>query len=121
VASPRGANKALGGGLSLSPETIHSYRKVMDMKWWLGLSRDLGLLAVESAEVMARRSLKLARADRRAWDELQLMVSEKAEATVQLQLGLLTGRFGRDPAVATRGALDHVRRKVRANRQRLRR
>lgn len=90
----------------------------MDMKWWLGMTRDLGLLAVESAEVMARRSLKLARADRRAWDEFQLMVTEKAEATAQLQFKLLTGQLGPDPA---RRALAHVRGKVRANQRRLRR
>jgi hypothetical protein len=89
----------------------------MDRKWWLGMGRDLGLLAVESAEVMARRSVKLARADRRAWDEFQLMVGEKAEAAMQLQLGLLTGQLGPDPA---RRTLDHVRGKVRANRRRLR-
>lgn len=88
------------------------------MKWWLGMTRDMSLLAVEAGEVMARRSLKLARADRRAWDEYQLMVTEKAEATMQLQQRLLTGQFGADPA---RGALDHVRKKVRANRRRLRR
>jgi hypothetical protein len=92
----------------------------MDVKWWLGMSRDLGLLAVEAGEVMARRSLKLARADRCAWDEFQLMVTEKAEAAIQLQVRLLTGQLGADPAVAARGALDHVRHKVRANRRRLR-
>lgn len=90
----------------------------MDVKWWLGISRDLGLLAVEAAEVMARRGVKLARADRLAWDEFQLMVGEKAEAAVQLQLKLLTGQLGPDPA---RRTLDHVRGKVRANRRRLRR
>jgi hypothetical protein len=118
VASPLPANKALCGGLPLSFETIHSYRKAMDMKWWLGMTRDVGLLAVEAGEVMARRGLRLARADRRAWDEFQLMVTEKVEATVQLQIRLLTGGLGSDPA---RGALDHVRKKVRANRHRLRR
>lgn len=89
----------------------------MDVKWWLALSRDLGLLAVESAEVMARRSLKLARADGPAWEEFQLMVAEKAVATWQLQLKLLTGQLGPDPV---RRGLDHVRGKVRANRRRLR-
>lgn len=89
----------------------------MDVKWWLAMSRDIGLLAVESAEVMARRGVKLARADARAWDEFQLMVTEKAEATLQLQAQLLTGQLGSDPA---RRALDHVRGKVRANRRRLR-
>lgn len=117
MASPGGANKALGHRLSLSLETIHSYRRGMDVKWWLAMSRDMGFLAVESVEVMLRRSLKLARADKGAWDEFRLMVGEKAEATVQLQLQLLTGQLGHDPA---RKALDHVRRKVRANRRRLR-
>ena len=90
----------------------------MDVSWWLGMTRDLGALAMESAEVMARRGLKLARADRRAWEEFQLMVSEKAEATALLQFKLLTGQLGPDPA---RRALDHVRGKVRANQRRLRR
>lgn len=90
----------------------------MDVKWWLGMSRDLGFLAVEAGEVMARRGLRLVRADRRAWDEFQLMFGEKAEATVRLQYKLLTGQLGPDPA---RRALDHVRGKVRANRRRLRR
>lgn len=89
--------------------------------WWLGMTRDLALLAVESGEVMVRRSLKLARADRAAWDEFQLMVSEKVEATVQVQCGLLSGKLSASKQGAARAALNHVRRKVRANRSRLRR
>ncbi|MFT4026756.1 MAG: hypothetical protein QM676_08145 [Novosphingobium sp.] len=88
--------------------------------WWLAMTRDLALLAVESGEVMVRRSVKLARADRAAWDEFRLMVGEKVEATVQLQCRLLTGNLGPSPRSAARAALDHVRRKVRANRARLR-
>jgi hypothetical protein len=89
--------------------------------WWLGMTRDLALLAVESGEVMVRRTLKLARADRAAWDEFQLMVTEKVEATVQLQCAVLTGKLGASGQGAARTALTHVRRKVRANRSRLRR
>jgi hypothetical protein len=89
--------------------------------WWLGFTRDLALLAVESGEVMYRRTLKLARADRAAWDEFQLMVTEKIEATVQLQCRLLTGNLGSSKQGAAQAGLNHVRRKVRANRSRLRR
>jgi hypothetical protein len=69
---------------------------------------------------MARRSVTLAKADRAAWNEFQLMVTEKAEATVQLQCRLLTGTLGSWPRGAARAGLNHVRRKVRANRARLR-
>jgi hypothetical protein len=92
----------------------------MQTMWWLELTRDTALLGVESAEVMWRRSLKLARCDRPAWSEFQLMVSEKVEATIELQHRLVTGKLGSDGGAAARAALDHVRRKVRANRKRLR-
>ena len=88
--------------------------------WWLAMTRDLALLAVESGEVMIRRSLKLAHFDRAAWDEFQLMVTEKVEATAQLQCRLVTGKLGSSPQGAARAGLNHVRRKVRANRARLR-
>lgn len=88
---------------------------------WLSFSRDLALLGAESAEVMARRCLVLARCDRRAGAEFQRMVSEKLAAAAELQLRLVSGRLGSSPERAARAALDHVRRKVRANRARLRR
>lgn len=88
--------------------------------WWLGFGRDLALLAVESGEVMVRRSVKLAKVDSAAWDEFQLMVTEKVEATAQLQCRLMTGNLGSSPQGAARTTLNHVRRKVRANRARLR-
>lgn len=89
--------------------------------WWLTFSRDLALLGAESAEVMARRCLVLARCDRRAGDEFGQMVGEKVAAVAELQARLLTGRMGSTPEGAARAALNHVRRKVRANRARLRR
>lgn len=92
----------------------------MRMNWWFEMTRDVALLGAESAEVMARRSLVLARGDRAAWTEFQLMVSEKVAATVELQSRLLTGRLGSTKEAAARAALTHVRRKVRANRRRLR-
>ncbi|MEO5586498.1 MAG: hypothetical protein ABIQ81_02270 [Novosphingobium sp.] len=90
------------------------------MNWWLGMTRDVALLGAESAEVMARRTLVLARADRAAWVEFQVMVCEKVAATVELQSRFLSSAFGNDKEAAARSALDHVRRKVRANRRRLR-
>ncbi len=88
---------------------------------WLALSRDLALLGAESAEVMARRCLVLARCDERASVEFRRMVNEKVAAATELQLRLVSGRLGSTPERAARAALDHVRRKVRANRARLRR
>jgi hypothetical protein len=90
------------------------------MNWWLEMTRDMALLGAEAAEVMARRTLVLARADRVAWTEFQLMVSEKVAATAELQSRLLTGKLGANKEAAARAALNHVRRKVRANRRRLR-
>lgn len=92
----------------------------MDMRWWLEMTRDLGLFALESAEVMARRSIRLARADNRARAEFQLMVGEKVRAAVELQRGFSRGKLGATRARAARGVLNAVRRKVRANRRRLR-
>ncbi len=91
----------------------------MQTNWWLGMTRDLALLGLESAEVMWRRSWKLARCDRAAWAEFQVMVTEKVEATLELQQRLLTGALGPNKRAA-RATLNHVRRKVRANRTRLR-
>jgi hypothetical protein len=77
----------------------------------------LALLGIESAEVMVRRCLVLGRCDRTAGQELARMTGEKFAAVAELQFRLLTGRLGPDPA---RAVLVHVRRKVRANRRRLR-
>lgn len=87
---------------------------------WLEMTRDVVLLGAEAAEVMARRSLVLARGDRAAWTEFQLMVGEKVAATFELQSRLLVGKLGATREAAARAALSHVRRKVRANRRRLR-
>jgi hypothetical protein len=92
----------------------------MRKNWWLEMTRDLTLLSAECAEVMARRSLVLAKADGAAWAEFQLMVSEKVAAALELQARVLTGTLGSSKEAAARAALSHVRRKVRANRRRLR-
>jgi hypothetical protein len=92
----------------------------MRTNWWLGMTRDMALLGLESAEVMWRRTAKLGRGGEPAWAEFQLMVAEKVEATLELQHRLLTGRLGPGKTAAARAALNHVRRKVRANRARLR-
>jgi hypothetical protein len=86
--------------------------------WWTAFARDLALLGVESAEVMVRRCMVLGRCDRRAGREFVHMTAEKLAALAELQVHLLSGQLGPDPA---RTALAHVRRKVRANRARLRR
>lgn len=92
----------------------------MQTRWWLDMARDLTLLGLESAEVMWRRSWKLARCDSAAWTEFQMMVGEKVKATFELQRGLVTAPRGSSKQAAARATLNHVRRKVRENRARLR-
>jgi len=89
--------------------------------WWPAFTRDLALLGLESAEVMARRCVVLARCDRRAAKEFALMVGEKIAAVAEVQFRIVTGRVGPTPQATARATLNHVRRKVRANRSRLRR
>lgn len=120
VASPARRDKSRCDGMRLPRQVIHSYRRPMQISWWLGMTRDIALLGVESAEVMWRRGCKLLRLDSAAWAEFQLMVGEKVEATLELQCRMVTGDLGPTKQAAARAALNHVRRKVRANRARLR-
>ena len=89
--------------------------------WWLAMSRDLTLLWLEAGEVVVRRSLKILRGGTAGSAEAQLMVTEKLEAMAELHTRLVTGQLGATKQQAARATLNHVRRKVRANRARLRR
>ena len=86
---------------------------------WLGLSLDIWSLGMDSASVIGLRTMKLAQGGQAAGQEAELMVAEKMSAAFDVQLKLMTGGFGFNPAVATRKAVDHYARKVRANRKRL--
>jgi hypothetical protein len=79
---------------------------------------DIWALSFEAAAVVTLRSMKLAAGGAEAQAEAGLMVSEKVAAMADLQ----ARQFGaglQTPAAATRRALSHYRRRVRANRKRL--
>ncbi|HEV2530748.1 hypothetical protein [Phenylobacterium sp.] len=86
---------------------------------WLGLTLDSWRLAAESQAVIGLRMVKLAAGDAASAKEAELMISEKVQAAAQVQSQFFADAvLGGGPA-ATRRALAHYRRKVRANRRRL--
>ncbi len=86
---------------------------------WFNASLDAWTLAVEAPAVIALRLAKLASGKDAGGRELRRMVTEKAEATLKLQWALVSGKFGKNPALATKKALRHVATAVEANRRRL--
>lgn len=87
---------------------------------WMNASFDAWALGWEAATVIGLRSARIAHGGAAAQREPERMVAEKLAASVELQLAMMTGSLGTDPATATRKALAHYRRKVRANARRLR-
>jgi hypothetical protein len=87
---------------------------------WPGLSFDIWRAGLEAQQVIALRLAKLARGGAAATAETNRMVSEKMAAAVEAQraaaTALLTGRAAQIPTRTV--AL--YRRKMRANRKRLR-
>lgn len=87
---------------------------------WLGLSMSAMQLGLEAQGVIALRMMKMAAGGAAAEAEVQRMVSEKTKAALdaQLQFGLsaMSGRLDLAPA----RAIALYRRRVRANRRRLR-
>ena len=88
---------------------------------WMTAGFDAWTLGWEAAAVIGLRSIRIAKGGAAAQRETERMVSEKLAATTELQWAMMTGSLGTDPATATRKALAHYRRKVRANARRLRR
>jgi len=88
-------------------------------KSWMSVGFDAWSLGWESAAVMGLRAAKIAQGGPEAQREAERMVSEKLTAAFDLQLAMMTGAMGMNPATTTRKALAHYRRKVRANARRL--
>lgn len=78
------------------------------------------LLGWEASEVIALRSIKLMQGGAASAAEAQLMVTEKLAAMAELQQRALTGSLGVHAHQATSRTVGHLRRKVKANRKRLR-
>ncbi|MEP9358342.1 hypothetical protein [Sphingomonas sp. KR3-1] len=85
--------------------------------WW-ETNWALWQLGMEASAVVAMRSAKLAAGGSPALAEANRMIAEKAQAAFEVQMGLMTGRFG-SPDTATRRIVRHYTTKVRANRRRL--
>ena len=86
---------------------------------WIGITLDAWRLGVETSAVVGLRTLRIAQGGEAGRVEAERMVTEKLEAALALQALALTGGLGATPASASRKALAHYRRKVRANRRRL--
>ena len=88
---------------------------------WPRLCWDAWMLGAEAAQVMALRGLKLAAGADPDGREVHRMVVEKIEAAQALQAMALTGALGITAPTMVGKTLKHYRRRVRANRRRLRR
>ena len=80
----------------------------------------LALLWQEAAEVVVLRVLKMMQGGVGASVESQLMVLEKASAAIEIYADALSGRLGNSADARLDATIRHYRRKVRANRKRLR-
>lgn len=86
---------------------------------WIGVGWDAWRLGLEASTVVSLRALRIAQGGATGQAETLRMMSEKVEAALSLQAMAMTGGLGETPATASRRALAHYRRKVRANRRRL--
>ncbi len=80
---------------------------------WMKLATSTALLGFEAQEVIARRVAKLAKGGKAAQREAHLMVSEKVLAATEAALKAGTG-------ASSHSLVAGYRKKVRANRRRLR-
>lgn len=76
-------------------------------------------LGAEANAVVMLRLARFAMAGPFAHKEAQLMVTEKINAAVELQMRLLTGTLGLSPLSSAKKTINHYQRKVSANRKRL--
>ena len=87
---------------------------------WMRAGWDMWMLGAEAGTVMALRTARIAAGGPAGAAEAELMVSEKVRAAIELQTSLMTGAMGITPLGATESTLKHYRRKVAANKRRLR-
>lgn len=85
---------------------------------WPRLMFDASRLCAEAGAVIAFRSWRMMAGGPAAAREAERMVSEKAQAGIELGAALMMGRI-RSPEAAARKAISVYGRKVRANRKRL--
>lgn len=88
---------------------------------WLRVAADSWALAMESAGVIAQRSMQIGLNRPGAAKEAYLAITEKIAALGALQMRALTGQLGTTPHGAATKTVALYRRKVKANAARLKR
>jgi hypothetical protein len=86
---------------------------------WFGIWLDALSLGLEATSVVGLRVLTIGAGGTAGVAEVQMMISEKIEASLALQAKAVTGELGLTGLSAAMGILDHYRQKVLANRSRL--
>lgn len=90
-----------------------------DMTPWFGIGSDALALWTDASLVIGLRAAKVAAGGPAAHREMGLMISEKMQASAEMQSAAATGALGYDVATATSRAMALYAPKVRANRRRL--
>ena len=83
------------------------------------LGLDAWSLYLDASTVIGLRMMKMAAGGPGADKEMALMVNEKVQATLELQMEGATGRLGVTPVGAAKKVVRHYQRKVGANKRRL--
>lgn len=91
-----------------------------DFTGWMKTGLDIWLLSAEAGSVMALRMAHITAGGPAGSAEAKLMVIEKVQAVIELQTRFMTGALDLSLLGATQGTLNHYRKKVSANNQRLR-
>jgi hypothetical protein len=86
---------------------------------WYNAALDAWTLTIETPAVIALRLAKIGAGNDSGGHEMRRMVTEKAAAVAKLQWALLSGKFGKNPALASMTVLREVSTAVEANRRRL--
>lgn len=91
-----------------------------DLRAWATAGVDLWMLGTEAASVMSLRMSRIANGGVDAVEEVEMMMTEKAVAAVELQSRYMTGAIGLSPLSALQVFLELYQPKVAANNKRLR-
>lgn len=86
---------------------------------WFNANLDAWTLALETPAVVALRIAKIGAGKDPGGREARQMITEKAEGVMKLQWSVITGKFSKNPVLATMKALRYAATTVENNRRRL--
>jgi hypothetical protein len=104
-------------GIDQSPAQRNAVKSICNP--WFTLSRDTVMLGLEAQNVIGLRMMKAVMGGDAAHREVALMVAEKAQAAVDVQLMLAKSTLAGEAHLAPGRALALYRRRVNANQRRL--